>query len=146
MNKTVYDKYLNSSTWKRKRVEKAVEQNFKCEICRKVVKVGYHIHHKTYKNFMNEPLSDLQFLCEDCHLLIHCKNYKPNKTKKVFKHKHKNKIRKEQWCKYSSVMCYKGATKKYVLWCNKNYCECVSVCRSFKKGRLTTSPNIKICL
>lgn len=91
-DRIVYESYLKTNEWKNKRIQKAEQQNYKCEICGKTVLSGYHIHHKTYKNFMNEPLSDLQFLCEDCHKEVHRKKHertaygvksKPKNNKKV---------------------------------------------------------------
>ena len=62
-----YKEYLKSDEWQQKRIDKARQMNYTCEICGKVVVFGFHIHHKTYKHIFNEPLSDLQFLCEECH-------------------------------------------------------------------------------
>lgn len=72
-SKVEYEEYLKSSQWQTKRRRKAQEQNHTCEICKKKVTVGYHIHHKNYKRFKKERLSDLMFLCEDCHTNIHSK-------------------------------------------------------------------------
>lgn len=66
-----YQAYLNSNEWFIKRMEKAREQHYTCQKCKKVIMHGFHIHHKTYKNFGNEPLSDLMFLCEECHMKVH---------------------------------------------------------------------------
>ena len=66
-----YKDYLKSDEWYRKREEKARKMNYTCESCGKIVVKGYHIHHKTYKHLYNEPLSDLQFLCEECHKKFH---------------------------------------------------------------------------
>lgn len=66
-----YEEYLKSNKWKTKRKEKAEEQNYICQKCNKKIMCNYHIHHKTYKRLGNERLSDLQFLCEECHNKLH---------------------------------------------------------------------------
>lgn len=77
-----YTDYLNSPEWKYKRQLKAKKAHYTCELCGKIVKKGYHIHHKTYEHFGHEPLSDLEFLCEDCHWGLH---YGKDKVKTVKK-------------------------------------------------------------
>lgn len=81
-----YIKYLESDEWKEKRLQVAKLKNYKCEKCGKEVKFGYHIHHLTYERLFNEELSDLMFLCADCHANIHGKPLntikKENKPKK----------------------------------------------------------------
>jgi 5-methylcytosine-specific restriction endonuclease McrA len=63
-----YQDYLQSESWRDKRA--AVLQRAKgcCERC------GWaadEVHHKTYVNVPNEPLSDLLALCRGCHKLEH---------------------------------------------------------------------------
>lgn len=77
-----YTDYLNSFEWKYKRQLKAKKAHYTCEICGKVVKQGYHIHHKTYEHFGHEPLDDLEFLCEDCHWGLHYGKKKVEAIKK----------------------------------------------------------------
>lgn len=62
-----YKEYLKSDEWQQKHIDKARQMNYTCEFCGKIVVKGFHIHHKTYKHIFNEPLSELQFLCEDCY-------------------------------------------------------------------------------
>ena len=84
-----YEEYIKSPKWKEKRLLKAKEQNYTCEKCNKVLYVGFNIHHLTYERLGNEDLSDLQFLCEDCHKRIH--HIPKVKTKKKTKN-NKNKV------------------------------------------------------
>lgn len=88
-NGIYYKKYLESDEWAKRRELVASRKNFTCEKCGKRVDNGYHIHHKTYKHLGNEPLCDLQFLCEDCHKLLHLEKEKEKlrnrmKTERLF--------------------------------------------------------------
>lgn len=84
-SKAEYEEYLKSQEWKEKRRKKAKEQNYFCEMCHQKVLKGFHIHHKTYIRFKKERLSDLMFLCEDCHAKLHISLNKGKK--KQIKHK-----------------------------------------------------------
>lgn len=127
-----YTEYLQSPQWREKRKLKAEEQNYTCEICHKVVRKGFHVHHKTYRHFMDEPLSDLMFLCEDCHMKLHEKRNKKSKKKKSTRKKLDVSCSN---CKYSQIMKYKGIkTGRKVLYCNKHLKECGSICDSFSRG------------
>lgn len=64
-----YYEYLNSPKWNFKRNQIAEKCNFRCQLCNKKILRGFHIHHLTYEHFGNEPLSDLMFLCPECHLI-----------------------------------------------------------------------------
>lgn len=66
-----YHTYIQSEAWQMKRQMVAKLANYTCQRCHKVVLKGFHVHHLTYKRFGNEALSDLMFLCEDCHNKIH---------------------------------------------------------------------------
>ena len=84
-----YQKYLRTQHWQLKRASKIIEQKGICEMCKK--KLSYkssnlHIHHITYKNIGNEPLSDLMCLCADCHKQLH-REMKRSKNDKVSKPK-----------------------------------------------------------
>lgn len=128
-----YDKYLASPEWAEKRKQKALESNFMCEICGRVIPKGFHIHHKTYIHFGNEPLSDLQFLCEECHMNLHAGITK----KKVNLKKSKKNRRNCSNCYYSQIMKYKGTkTSRRVLWCNQycKECQMTSYCTKYRKG------------
>ena len=73
-----YEEYISSKEWKEKRKKVASERNFICEMCKKQVGNKFHVHHMTYKNFMNEKDEDLMLLCKECHEKIH---YRENDTK-----------------------------------------------------------------
>ncbi len=66
--KPTYRAYLSSSKWKKKCIEKKDSVGNKCEKCgrdkfmRKLI-----VHHLTYEHFGDEPLEDLQVLCDICH-------------------------------------------------------------------------------
>ena len=84
VNKKVYLAYLKSNKWFQKRQHIASLKNYTCEKCKKVVKSGFHIHHKTYKHLTNEKDNELMFLCETCHKRLH-QNKNINKYKKSTK-------------------------------------------------------------
>lgn len=127
-----YEEYLKSPRWRTKRLLKAKQAHYTCEVCGKVIKKGFHIHHLTYKHLGNEPLEDLAFLCEDCHTNIH---YDKN-AKKTIRIRGKKKNKKScNNCYFSQITIYtfqKG--KKEVLFCNKHVKECESLCTSYRKG------------
>lgn len=75
-----YQKYLNSSEWKSKRIKVLSRAEFRCEKCRK--KRATQTHHKTYRHIFNEPLSDLLAVCAPCHRKIHGIKDKPRKQRK----------------------------------------------------------------
>lgn len=81
--KDCYEKYLNTKHWRNLRLNIAYKHNNRCQMCSKLVKRGYHIHHLTYENIGNEKASDLMFLCESCHNKIHNGKIKDKTIKKV---------------------------------------------------------------
>jgi 5-methylcytosine-specific restriction endonuclease McrA len=101
-NTKSYEEYLQSPAWQSKRHHIAVLRNYTCEKCKKVVKTGFHIHHKTYRHFGDEKDNELMFLCESCHKKLHInKNLQKAKTRK----------RKTITCKYCLS---KISHKKYI--------------------------------
>jgi len=66
-----YDAYLMTMHWRQLRIIVAEASGNKCKKCNKVVWRGFHVHHITYKRMGKERLSDLWFMCEDCHILLH---------------------------------------------------------------------------
>lgn len=59
------EEYYNSPKWRSKRRQKLTEQKYRCERCGKTKHL--HVHHLSYLNLYNEPMSDLQVVCRDCH-------------------------------------------------------------------------------
>lgn len=64
-----YSSYLNSEHWNSLKRKYKNQNKKKCYICK--VRKGLHLHHKTYKNLGKEKFEDLDYLCGDCHGLIH---------------------------------------------------------------------------
>ena len=60
--------YLNSPKWKEFRQLVLGLNGCKCEKCGGY---GTDVHHKTYKRWGNEKVSDVQVLCRDCHEAHH---------------------------------------------------------------------------
>jgi len=63
--KKLNKEYYKSFEWEELRQEVIDRELGTCEECG--MDDIHHIHHKTYKRFGNEKLSDLQGLCETCH-------------------------------------------------------------------------------
>lgn len=72
--KMKYYEYLNSKKWVRIRHKVAKIAKYTCECCgkkcydKKTLK-GFQAHHTTYEHLYEEEkhLSDLMFICKDCH-------------------------------------------------------------------------------
>lgn len=68
-----YEGYLQSRRWFEKRRAKLFNANFTCERCgysvdnNSLVDIPLDVHHKTYAHFGDEPLTDLEVLCRNCH-------------------------------------------------------------------------------
>ena len=77
MHTEEYEAYLKSDEWRQLRTRKAIQMNYTCENCGKYVLYGFHIHHRTYKRLYHERLSDLQFLCAECHDELHRRKKRP---------------------------------------------------------------------
>lgn len=129
-----YKEYLNSDEWKAKRIAKAEEQHYTCERCGKVVLKGFEIHHKTYTNFKHEKLSDLMFLCRECHVDEHCKI-------RARKNRYRRNAKKCSNCYFSQLMKYRHSIT--VLYCNLKVQRCDGVCSKYKKGAEKTLPKFK---
>ena len=66
-----YKQYLKSDKWHKKRLAVLQRDGFRCVRCGS--KNQLQVHHKTYRNIFNEPLSDLITLCKKCHKKQHKK-------------------------------------------------------------------------
>ena len=63
-----YREYLSSYKWKKKCEEKKKSVGYKCEKCgRDKYLCKLSVHHLTYEHFGDEPLKDLEVLCDRCH-------------------------------------------------------------------------------
>ena len=66
-----YNLYLKSKEWRDKRKDVLARDGYRCIFC--FSDNDLHVHHLTYENFKNEPLSDLVTLCSICHKGEHLK-------------------------------------------------------------------------
>jgi 5-methylcytosine-specific restriction endonuclease McrA len=66
-----YKEYINSPEWesKKRKFYKSTFYHGHCEICHR--KLPLDIHHLSYDNLGNEPLTDLMAVCRECHKIIH---------------------------------------------------------------------------
>lgn len=67
-----YEAYLKSEHWqdvRRRFRESGLGRNPHCYTCGSSDKLN--LHHKTYKRVGKERLTDLMYLCEDCHRVLH---------------------------------------------------------------------------
>jgi len=84
-----YRAYLKSAEWTKKREQVIARAGGVCEQCRN--NPVHHVHHLTYGNLGNEPLSDLVGLCWRCHNKEHPKrDFSP---KAYRKHKRRERSR-----------------------------------------------------
>jgi hypothetical protein len=60
-----YEKYINSSAWKNKRILVLARDGHRCQKC--YSQTTLDVHHKTYRRFGRERLEDLVSLCRLCH-------------------------------------------------------------------------------
>ena len=67
-NTANYDDYLLSDDWQFKRLQVFERDGWVCVYC---YERASDVHHKTYKNFGDESLGDLQTICRCCHQDIH---------------------------------------------------------------------------
>lgn len=65
---SLYAKYINSETWRKKRQARLKMDGNKCRTCHS--KERLEIHHVTYERFGDEDLDDLITLCRQCHEAI----------------------------------------------------------------------------
>ncbi len=82
---TEYMRYLRSEKWKRKRQALGFKRNFTCEMCGTYSRNLFEVHHKTYAHIFKEPLSDLMFLCPDCHRKLEVQKRRERKLRDVYK-------------------------------------------------------------
>jgi len=91
-----YYSYLRSQKWKDTAITKIILVGRRCELC------GYpknlHVHHKTYENFGDELMSDLEVRCRYCHEYRHGQREEPgsNFTPKIILRKGGAKNGKEK--------------------------------------------------
>lgn len=69
-NSIDYKNYINSPEWLEKRREVFEEYGNHCQACKKD-QGSLDVHHRTYKHFREEELSELVPLCRRCHEAIH---------------------------------------------------------------------------
>lgn len=76
-----YEQYLNSPAWMKRRTAVMRRAQNYCERCsaknpfvagrRFGREPAVDVHHKTYVNIFNEPLTDLIAVCRRCHAELH---------------------------------------------------------------------------
>ena len=66
---TPYQRYIRSDEWRERRAAVMRRCGGLCEGCHNARAI--QVHHLTYCNLFDEPLSDLKALCNRCHELEH---------------------------------------------------------------------------
>ena len=80
--KIVYENYITSEKWRRKRLQRLKLDNYRCNKCGCKDITQLHVHHKTYKNLGNENVEkDLITLCQKCHTKLHQRRNKQKRKK-----------------------------------------------------------------
>ncbi len=62
----LYELYMRSEAWQRKRKQVLARSGERCERCGHVAP-WLDVHHLRYANLSDEPIEDLQALCRPCH-------------------------------------------------------------------------------
>jgi len=65
-NSPEYIDYMQSPAWDKKRRKRLGIDGYTCQMCQCKDK-SLDVHHKTYKRFRRERMSDLESLCRYCH-------------------------------------------------------------------------------
>ncbi len=65
----MHEDYLCSNQWQQKRIQVLERAKGKCEVCE--LNDATDIHHNTYDRFGEEPLEDLEAVCDFCHKVLH---------------------------------------------------------------------------
>lgn len=63
-----YNEYMESAAWKVKRYKALHRDNWLCQSC--MENRATQVHHTTYAHFGDEPLFELQSVCDACHTRI----------------------------------------------------------------------------
>ncbi len=97
MRNKIYLDYLKSKEWAEIRIELFNSRGRKCERCESTKRI--HIHHKNYDNIFNEEPTDLEILCNKCHLIEHgLIKVKKRRKKKLRRKKNKPVVEdKRRW-------------------------------------------------
>lgn len=76
--KPIYDDHINSSVWRNIRKKRLEKDRYTCQYCSVwrvllsfIIKPKLQVHHKTYKRFGAERITDLVTLCVKHHNYIH---------------------------------------------------------------------------
>lgn len=65
-----YEEYINSDTWKNRRLKILKRDGFKCQNCGSPIQL--EVHHLRYPSvYGEEPDDDLITLCDNCHRSLH---------------------------------------------------------------------------
>lgn len=98
-NKTLYHEYLKTPDWRKKRREAKDHYGSRSKVCDVCRMPGYslQLHHIRYRNIFNCKPTDLRFVCERCHGLIHEVMKRPgweSKPRRYFYEAVKTEVRK----------------------------------------------------
>lgn len=66
----LYEEYLQSPHWKRRREDKLRAAGRRCQVCNRGSGI-LDVHHRTYERLGEELDEDLTVLCRDCHSVFH---------------------------------------------------------------------------
>jgi hypothetical protein len=69
LRKEDYAVYLTTDKWKAKRERVLKRDDYLCQAC--LIRKATQVHHKTYEHIYNEPLFDLESVCDICHNALH---------------------------------------------------------------------------
>jgi 5-methylcytosine-specific restriction endonuclease McrA len=80
----IYQEYLRSPKWRRKREQRLKLDQHACQQCGKTSnEYPLEVHHLTYKRLGNERMEDLQTLCVLCHPIATSEQRRKRYAKRV---------------------------------------------------------------
>ena len=79
---TQYEAYLQTEQFNEKRKSVFDRDNHKCVVCGS--KNNLQVHHLTYRNVFQEPLSDLITLCKNCHATYHAIDRRREAVERIY--------------------------------------------------------------
>lgn len=69
----VYNKYIHSNRWRRRRVRALIIGGHRCALCNN--RNELQVHHLSYEHLGKEKDYELQVLCHGCHQEVHNRKF-----------------------------------------------------------------------
>lgn len=126
--RTLHRQYLQSTAWKEFRTKALTTYG---TICNRCGEYGTDVHHKTYDNWGNERLEDVEVLCRDCHQVEHTIQRTQIKGLRKKKRPRKKSIHVKGALAYMPKGLKKQLMEKYGFETEKAFDLKVTLCREY---------------